>query len=132
MKSGQMVRLITILLAHAIIPVCFTFPFSLLRFILPRSLAHFSDRQLWLYLNSLFTKDSLHLLVLCLLYRNFYSYSGSLGANTVRTDIPKCCIKHLVNLSDSNIATFIRLTFKLLPSFSAQWHQKISNCKWFR
>jgi len=50
----------------------------------------------------------------------------------VRTDIHKYCIKHLVNLSDSIIATFIRLTFKLSLSFLVQCHQRISNCKQFR
>lgn len=64
-------------------------------------------------MNSHSIKDSLHLLMLCLLYKNFYSYSGSPGADIVRIEIHKCYIKHLVYLIDCIIFTFIRLTFKL-------------------
>lgn len=76
--NGSVVQ---ILLAHAITPVCFTFPFSLPRFIIPYLLALTFQVLNCSFMNSLFRKDSLHLLMLCLLYRNFYLYSGSLGAN---------------------------------------------------
>lgn len=45
--------------------------------------------------------------------RVFYSHSEPLGATMVRTDIHKHCTEHLINWSDTIIATFIRLTFVL-------------------